>query len=274
MYRCFVCQVAKVNAFFETASDGSLFVVQADLMSATMRRIQHARYILENARARFIARTLASHVPEEVDEKDPLPEKAAPAPGAIAGIHVVLLVHLPRNENSFSFDFDHRWKYVFVDSIEPPHSVGLPTLQDMLGSDFASIIGKLDLQQVLIKTFRTSMSRLVYNYQRTTDDVRNQILYLLHRLESQGANFLLPCKTLLSELVHQSDAALDLFAIAANDRDLALAGTFQVYIDIEIFVILTRDDTVLLLRVCFFFSFRLRFIAKSLTLYHTPLLQF
>jgi hypothetical protein len=81
------------------------------------------------------------------------------APVKIKGIHVMLLLHLPRAENTFSFDFDHRWRYVFVDSIEPAKNSGLPDLQNMLGSDIASIIAKLDLTAVLFFShfFESSM---------------------------------------------------------------------------------------------------------------------
>jgi hypothetical protein len=252
--------VGKVNEFFETATDGAIFVVQADPASASLRRIQHARYILENARACFVSGSsstsaaaaglppmaanavrLPSGGPPVVandDEEDSKGEPSAATATAAAaaadaltastkikGIHVMLLLHLPRAENTFSFDFDHRWRYVFVDSIEPAKNSGLPDLQNMLGSDIASIIAKLDLNAVLLRVFRTSMSRLVYLYQRTTDDVRDQILFILSRLEAKDESFVSICKKLLGELVHESGIALDLFAIAERDHELALAGT-------------------------------------------------
>ncbi len=69
--------VGKVNEFFETATDGAIFVVQADPASASLRRIQHARYILENARACFVSSSSSSSTSAASAGLPPLAANAA-----------------------------------------------------------------------------------------------------------------------------------------------------------------------------------------------------
>lgn len=38
---------AQVQEFFDSATPGSLFLLQCDPLAASLRRIEHARYILE-----------------------------------------------------------------------------------------------------------------------------------------------------------------------------------------------------------------------------------
>jgi hypothetical protein len=54
----------KVNEFFEEAQDGAMFLLQCDPLGTGTRRVEHAKNILENARAKFV---LQQHT--EVDEE-------------------------------------------------------------------------------------------------------------------------------------------------------------------------------------------------------------
>jgi hypothetical protein len=57
---------------------------------------------------------------------------AAKAPKPL-GVHVVLLLHLPRGETEgeqrYCVDFDTRWKFSFVDSIFSADALGLPDVE-------------------------------------------------------------------------------------------------------------------------------------------------
>ena len=96
-------------------------MVQCDPVATSLRRIQHARYIVENARAKFVAKQSASSL--STASSSPLTSSAS---GRASGIHVMLLVHLPRTSDlaSFTFDFDLRWRYAFLDSVESAKSTG------------------------------------------------------------------------------------------------------------------------------------------------------
>jgi hypothetical protein len=136
----------------------------------------------------------------------------------------IFFVHLSRSE-SYTFDFDRRWHLAYIDSIEPAKSTGLPPIQDMLGRSMSDIIGSVDLAQVLVRTFRAAMARLVYNHERTTDDVREQIHFLLRTLQRDKA-FVEDVMREIRALVHHAAVTLMLEA-AQQEEQLVLGGTFQ-----------------------------------------------
>jgi hypothetical protein len=45
-----------INTFFENAEDGSLLLVQCDPLAASLRRIEHVKFICESMRSKFIHR--------------------------------------------------------------------------------------------------------------------------------------------------------------------------------------------------------------------------
>src|SRR3546814_3390567 len=44
----------KVNSFFQDANPGSVLLVQCDPLAASRRRIEHAKFIIDNARAKYL----------------------------------------------------------------------------------------------------------------------------------------------------------------------------------------------------------------------------
>ena len=256
--------VKRVDDFFDSAKDGSVLVVQCDPLAASYRRINHARYICENSRAKFVRRrggAVGGAVVEEKEQKgdsgvrveeeeeeekkrqasEALKEQQqvkrddeksesvlSPSSGSVnTGIHIVFLVHLPRNDMAYQFDMDRRWRYAFIDSTESSGKSGLPDIQSMLGQSMTELMTKLDLRQLLLRNFRNAMTRLVYLYQRTNEDVRKQIMFLLRRLEEADPAFVGVLQRVISEMVAESSISLNVMETANQERELALAGTFQ-----------------------------------------------
>lgn len=126
----------EVDLFFEAASKGkgantsatatakapALFVLQCDPSTTSLRRIQHARYILDNARAQ--------HCSASCNE---------------SGDHVcfVILMHLARDDAMFAFDFDRRWRYAYVDTVDATTGADFPPLSFLMKASMPDIIGKL-----------------------------------------------------------------------------------------------------------------------------------
>lgn len=287
--------MSRLNDFFESAKEGSVFLLECDPLAASFRRIMHARYLCESARVKWMKKReeksdkkdtvpntpLPPAEPEadgkeadgkeadgkeadgketdgkeadgkEVDGKDAKDNTPSPADLSkeehlvleVHGVHVVLLVHLPRNEY-YAFDFDRRWRLAFIDSIEPAKSTGLPSIQAMLGRSMSEIMGTLDMRQVLLRTFRSAMARLVYNHQRTNEDVRRQIVFLLRCLQSDNTFVDLTKKT-IADLVQESEISLDLINAAQQEQELLLAGTFQAALHRQIVDIVSSAFALLL----------------------------
>ncbi|KNC55646.1 uncharacterized protein AMSG_01915 [Thecamonas trahens ATCC 50062] len=198
------CEEASSSARLPSAAAMSrVLLLQCDPLASSLRRIEHAKYICENALA-----------------------KAADNSALL-----VLLVHLPRSGvgggsgPAFAFDFDSRWHYAFIDALEPCSSSGLPDVTAMLGRSLSSLLPELDLKAVLSEHFRSALAKLVYPYERTNDDVRELISGILRSLEEPA--FLEPVASIMAELVAAADVTLDVGAVASMDHELALAGTFR-----------------------------------------------
>uniref|UniRef100_A0A7S0DVA6 Uncharacterized protein n=1 Tax=Amorphochlora amoebiformis TaxID=1561963 RepID=A0A7S0DVA6_9EUKA len=290
-----------ITDFFDTCNHGSVFVLQCDPQAASFRRIEHARYIIEHARSKFLrgrwkdVRDGKVTVDTEIEEKGegkegkeskgdgkvaPVAEekvkiadegkgtegkavegKAAPEakvtegkveakgsdPAGPKGIHVVVLVHLPRGDLQFLIDFDKRWRMAFVDDIEPAANTGLPDIQAMLNTDLsmAQIMELLNLKQVLLASFRRALARLVYLHERTNEDVKEQIGFILNSLRSDK-QFIEHVQDAVKEIVALSGKKLELMQAAKKEEDLALAGTFQAALHRQILDTLSSSFALLL----------------------------
>jgi len=116
----------------------------------------------------------------------------------------------------------------FVDDIEPAANTGLPDIQAMLNTDLSmqQIMELLDLKRVLLASFRRALARLVYLHERTNEDVKEQIGFLLHSLRNDK-QFIEHVQDAVKEIVGRSGKKLELMQAAKKEEDLALAGTFQ-----------------------------------------------
>ena len=242
-----------VDRFFETASAGSLLLIQCDPRAASFRRIEHARYICEkglNDYKRLKGDGLATDAePEPELEPEPEPEPAAggkddqqsAAMGksekptlsttrvaekeeAPKGVDVLFLCHLPRGKGTpFSVDFGVEWTYAFVDSIMPASTRGLLGVEAMMQRSLAEMVEMVDLGTVLANNFRLSISRLIFLYQRSNDEVRQQVADILSCLKNES--FVSLVRRCMLEMIRHNELALDISTLTS--RSATVVGTFM-----------------------------------------------
>eukprot|EP01052_Picozoa_sp_SAG31_P002292 SAG31_NODE_80_length_27188_cov_42.623869_7_plen_2406_part_00 len=254
-----------VDRFFETAQHGSLLLVQCDPRAASLRRVEHARYICEKSLSNFRRvkgdsfftadpKEPAVHAthseepgPEKLSEpaimdkngavtqaKDGVHQKEQGAtdatdpaiPAKAKGIDIIILMHLPRGHDmNYSVDFDNRWTYAFIDSAIPASTTGLLNVEEMMGSTMTEMVNRIDLAKVLGNNFRYAMARLVYLYQRSNEDVRGQIAMTLECLED--SSFIRIIQERILSMIEDYKLEIDLSQITDQKGGVALVGTFQ-----------------------------------------------
>ena len=166
-----------ISEFFRDCKEGSVFLLQCDPQAASLRRIEHSKYIIEKARTQFIqtdkwkkmraerkkrterlaamqkkrgsrlgaggmgARGAAG--PPGGDEKAP-PSRPGAAPGAevptqdtTPGVHVVILLHLQRGDVKFLMDFSKVWRQAFIDDLDASGNTGLPDIESLLKTNLS-----------------------------------------------------------------------------------------------------------------------------------------
>lgn len=253
-----------VSDFFKNAISGSTLLVQCDPLAASKRRIEHTKFIIELARAKRLKHVVddifdTSHnkvhsdheiidggeqkvmIDGTVVTKLPDNPSADISKNINRGIHVIMLIHLCRGddaggEGKYCVDFDTRWNYAFVDSIST--APGLPDIESMMGKSAVEIFDLFDAKDILSLAFRPSLSKLDYFYERTSEDLRNQILCVLQCLEnSQFVDLILNVLRALipqytGEINETFEGGLGVSWLAGSietmaDKELQLAGTFQ-----------------------------------------------
>jgi hypothetical protein len=96
----------------------------------------------------------------------------------------------------------------------------------MIGKTMKDIVLSLDLKKVFQKSFRQSLSRLVYSYERAHAEVREQIVLCMKCLESE--TFVGVLKETVDQIMCETTIYdYDLSAASIDTRDLQLSGTFQ-----------------------------------------------
>ena len=239
-----------IDAFFETAEKGSLLLIQCDPRAASFRRVEHARYMCEAGMDSFVRSKGEDYftVAEPEPELEPEPEPEADAKGeskgegkgekdqatvaatepkpVAKGVDVILLCHLPRSTENlpFSIDFGPRWSFAFVDSIMPASTRGLLGVEAMMQHKMGEMIEMVDLGTVLSSTFQYAISRLVYLYQRSNEDVRKQVGDTLACLRN-GA-FVSIVRTCMLAIIKSNGLELDLSALSDHNASHA-NGTFM-----------------------------------------------
>eukprot|EP00397_Hematodinium_sp_SG-2012_P000023 GEMP01000023.1.p1 GENE.GEMP01000023.1~~GEMP01000023.1.p1 ORF type:complete len:4845 (-),score=1374.35 GEMP01000023.1:551-15064(-) len=219
----------RLHAFYNesttsaTHTKAQVLLLQADLGIAPIAQIEHCRFLCDKLRQQKIRDV---H-PEGDDE-------TSVAPGVAVVPHVVIFcVHLLRERvhHEFSFDFDARWKLVFLDTVEPATLSGLPVLRDMINVSIAQVFRKASCNfgKMLRLVFRQSLARLVYPVQRTLQDATRQIGSLLHLLQHDPDFVHLLMDTMLTicdRCACTTDKSWHL-QLARTPHMLALAGTFR-----------------------------------------------
>ncbi len=252
---------ASIARFLERATAGSYLVIQADTASVSVRRIQHARYLLEKAWA-------MPGNKDEVDEKGDMPPAQS---WSKKGVHVLLLVHLNRADNTFSFDFDTRWRYVFLDTLEPAQHTGLPGLSVMLDATLTDIIAQTDVTTVLQRHFRTSLTRMLHA-ERSETTLRSHIELLRDTLGQARGLFPTICRDLVVNIIRASqvDSAFNPSQLAGNELALFLSGTFTNVLHQQLTDVITLAFAALLAHMDR--NGNLQLLNPSLRLQHRPLL--
>eukprot|EP01130_Rhizamoeba_saxonica_P005883 TRINITY_DN2328_c0_g2_i1.p1 TRINITY_DN2328_c0_g2~~TRINITY_DN2328_c0_g2_i1.p1 ORF type:complete len:3185 (-),score=755.13 TRINITY_DN2328_c0_g2_i1:18-8699(-) len=202
--------VSEIQKFFSIESQGVMLVL-CDPEAASYQRITHARYICQKERSDYYRN------PEiEVKYKK----------------HLVFLLHLNRaSEDSYTFDFDKSWSYTLVDDIRPSPFANTPDTIDLLqGSEIEFLTN--ELSPTLVRTFHMCLARLIYPFERTSDDIQEQIKMLSELLFDE--DFMGPLtermRRLMEDLIKEKSSASDVSwqeDVAKDVNAIAVAGTFR-----------------------------------------------
>jgi hypothetical protein len=249
-----------VNEFYGTLrgksadaapSGKKLLVIHADVAAASLRMIEHCRFVCEKARSEFAKKRR---------NKD-----------ATGSMFVTLVVHLQRGvTGKFSFDFDSQWSFTFLDSVEPSMDLNdMPSLGSMLNTPLLEVVESLDFPKLLRTCFRSSLSRLIYPHTRRPEDLQKQIHQILAYLEDVAFTEMvrtwiirvldstpMPKSSMIVGEEEEGDVPQEecsvgqdksWFArIATAAHELALAGTFRAALHNRIVVLIGSLMTVLL----------------------------
>jgi hypothetical protein len=207
----------QVQDFFQKAEDGSLLLVQCDPLAASLRRVQHARFICEQERAHYYSKFASSG-------------KTMPI-----GVHMMVLLHLPRGSDmQYCMDFSPQWRCAFVDAMEDKDHLGLPSIEEVVGESqsLSQIVAQLKLRPVLQQEFRRSLSKLHYPHKRDNSDVHRHINCLTSCLRDD--DFLATVRAEVLALIQDKADSSDLVQSARKADRLNAAGTFQAAMHIQI----------------------------------------
>jgi hypothetical protein len=230
-----------VYDFYKDPQRGArCLLIHADPLAASVRMIEHCRFVCEKARSEFTQRVGDSASPDK--------------------IFVLLVVHLQRGaEGSFSFDFDSQWNFVFLDSVEASQDVGtMPSLGNMLNMPLIDVVEGLDFAQLLRQSFRSALSRLIYLASRTAQDTSRMIQQMLQYLNDN--DFVDMVREWILHVLRSTPKATKggdrtctygsdrqwFAAIASAAHELAMAGTFRAALHGRIATLVTSLLTVLL----------------------------
>eukprot|EP00930_Biecheleria_cincta_P035478 TRINITY_DN24399_c0_g1_i1.p1 TRINITY_DN24399_c0_g1~~TRINITY_DN24399_c0_g1_i1.p1 ORF type:complete len:4764 (+),score=1067.82 TRINITY_DN24399_c0_g1_i1:48-14339(+) len=206
-----------VQNFYAAAPTGKsrFFIIHADPAAASVRMIEHCRFVCEKERSKFIKASSQS------SDK----------------VFVVLVIHLQRGfDGKFSFDFDSQWTSVFLDSVEPSAELNsMPSLGEMLNMPLIQVVEGMDFKMLLKTCFRSSLSRLIYPHARKPEDLQMQIQKLLQYIED--AEFVDMLREWSLNIIRTTpdksgNATVGqdkhwFAAIASAANELAQAGTFR-----------------------------------------------
>jgi len=173
---------------FYNRSTGEQLIIQADVWASPARQLEFCRYACERKRFDWM---------KDSNPKDKCPLK-----------FVTMVIHLVRgNSQTVTFEFDKRWRTVFIDAVIHANVLGLPALSEMLHQPLGEVMQRVDLRHVLsTQVLRPALAQLVYPTKRTSDDLAHQISVLLDYIHKQ--DFLDNMKKILNEIFHKFDEAL------------------------------------------------------------------
>ncbi|KAG2374157.1 hypothetical protein C9374_010994 [Naegleria lovaniensis] len=160
---------SELDHFFNSDHDQSLLIILADPNASSVRRIRYAQYTCENKRELFIKNN---------------PSKIR---------NVVIVVNLIRGlsfqESRFTFDFDKRWNYIFIDDISSNTKAAFPDMFTLVSKPLSKILSELPIMDLTLANLHNSLSRIVYPYPRTPDSIQKQIITIRNLLSSSQHRF-------------------------------------------------------------------------------------
>ncbi|EFC45119.1 hypothetical protein NAEGRDRAFT_79490 [Naegleria gruberi] len=159
----------ELDHFFASNHKESMLVLLCDPVAASTRRIHYAQYTCESKRNTF----------------------NAAGTGNIR--HVIFLVNLsriPTESSKYSFDFDRRWNYVFIDDVSnSEQQQGFPELFELVNTPFSNLINNtLSVEQIILENLHNSLSRIVYPFPRSSSQIQSQ-LSMLRKWLSQSSRY-------------------------------------------------------------------------------------
>jgi hypothetical protein len=183
-----------IDEFMKSDEEESMLVLVCDPVATSFRRIQYAQYECERKR--------------DIHKKR----------------HVLILVNLMRG-HKFTFDFDRRWRYVFIDDVREGISIGQLTSKSL-----SEILQDADVGSVIMNNLHHALSRLVYPYTRTSSDIRNQLHNIRCMLMNQSFRTITANKVIelvnSTKLLTKSDQNWFL-SVTEDQKELCLNGTFR-----------------------------------------------
>ncbi len=193
--------------FLESDSKEALLVLVCDPTGSSLRRIRYAQYELESRKNKCKnGRTR----------------------------HIVLIITIMRTSNVvYTFDFDKRWRYVYIDDVRTSKS-DLPSTTDMISLPLSTLLEtKVDVIGILKRNIHNALSRIIYPQARTKQQIQTQIKSLKHWLTSHDEcelKFATTVRRIIIDFVKQSGAMKDddWFRYVASDiKELYVCGTFR-----------------------------------------------
>eukprot|EP00339_Tiarina_fusa_P025989 CAMPEP_0117019990 /NCGR_PEP_ID=MMETSP0472-20121206/15254_1 /TAXON_ID=693140 ORGANISM="Tiarina fusus, Strain LIS" /NCGR_SAMPLE_ID=MMETSP0472 /ASSEMBLY_ACC=CAM_ASM_000603 /LENGTH=585 /DNA_ID=CAMNT_0004725079 /DNA_START=210 /DNA_END=1964 /DNA_ORIENTATION=+ len=213
---------ARIQNFYESTFDDSatfscaMLIVQCDPAAASLKRISHAKYIMEKARINYTQS-------EEMSDNSSRTKKIG-----------ILLVHLNRESVAlFSVDFESNWSFYTIDDIRPAEMSGVPVATSLLYGSEIVLLQKIALKSTLIRNFRSCLARLIYPFDRSSSDIQLQIEMILRLFNDPS--FMEPLERKLFQLIGNAvDTDSSLLhssswqeALAHRPNEIAQAGSFR-----------------------------------------------
>ncbi|KAL9656881.1 hypothetical protein ABK040_004415 [Willaertia magna] len=213
--------IREIDNFMNSNEDNeSMLVLLCDPNASSVRRIRYAQYTIESKKDQYLKSPHYSQTKHIV--------------------FVVNLVRAGRSDTKFTFDFDKRWRYVFLDDISLDSSiVQYPSVQELVSSPLSKLLTtskKFSVMDLILDNLHNSLSRIVYPFIRSSTDIKNQITTLRNILKLEGnemeVKFADICKDKILRLIedskdlqhHDKDWYLD---VVNNEHTLQICGTLK-----------------------------------------------
>ena len=176
----------------------SMLMIQCDPAASSLKRIAHARYIMEKEQTNYLMK-------KEKEGSGSGSGSGGGKRGGGGGVvnkYGILMIHLNRESNAlYSVDFESSWTFYMIDDIKcnDEGDTGIPTIQTLLYGSEIELLQKISLKPTLLMNFRSCLARLIYPFTRTSKDIQEQIEMILKLLND--LEFMQPLEKLIFQLI-------------------------------------------------------------------------